>query len=285
MSSDVTIEATYGSIQEISVTYRDLDGGEAGDPIDVTGWSAELRLSTCDDTIYGTSRVIRTSGAGQVTVGTTNGLFTCSVPSASLDLLAPYLGSSGCIAPARWSLWVAPPAGTLYPIVRGWLFMQPVGSYVTPVEATTLAEATATTVTSIGSQGGTGPQGPQGPAGTGVEPTDGKTVTSATTEVTLGTISLSGYLNKYWVADIETTAVRSSDGAVNVWRHSVYGFTASDGTTTVNKIVQTVAAAAPSLGRPNFLAGFSSLAHRAKPGLVDTITWGRKAAISSTWSP
>lgn len=191
MRGDVPVRIAYGAAWSLSVVYQELDG----DPVDVTGYTAELRLSryTYESAPHGVTVVSRTSAAGQVTVGTTNGTFTCVVPALVTSGLASTFGSPIPNQQGRYSLWVLPPGGVVgiddFPLVHGWVEYRQVGEAVDPVSASVVENAFTTSVTAIGSRGIQGDTGPQGPAGT-VAVDIATTVTSNTTETTIRSVTV-----------------------------------------------------------------------------------------------
>ena len=283
MRGDLTVRIAYAAAWTLTVVYRDTNGV----PINVTGYTGELRLS-------------RYNGGGEpagdphgetilalaATVGTTNGQFTRALTGAQTLALADTFGSPLAKEKGRWSLWITPPAGSAFPVAYGWVDYRPVGEAVSDTTQDVYSNDFAATVSAVGARGETGATGPQGPPGTGTAPTDGRVQTTSTTLTTLQTISLASYLNKFWLIEVTTTGRRESDGKVNVWRQTIQGFTASDGTTTHEDPLNLTPPQAPDLGRPIFENGAASLVHRIKPsGLSGTTKWARDYRVIQTWSP
>lgn len=162
MRGDVEIRIGYNATFTLSVTYRD----DAGTAINVAGYAAEFRVCRFDGSTHGsTAALSRTSGAGQVTVGTTNGLFTCTLDEATTLALAPTFGNPIPREKGRWSLWVTPPSLSARCIAHGQVTFAREGEDVDPVNATAYEDDFTATVTAIGAQGPAGPQGPEGPEG------------------------------------------------------------------------------------------------------------------------
>ncbi len=279
MRGDVTVRIAYGAAWTLAVVYRDSDG----DPIDVTGFTAEFRFSRYNGggepngTLHGDTVL-----ALAATVGTTNGQITRAVTGTQTLALADTYGNPTPRERGRWSLWITPPGGTAFPLVYGWVEWRPLGEATSDTDQDVYSNTFSASVSAIGARGETGATGPQGPQGTGTEPTDGSVTTSSRTITTLQAISLADYLGKNWVIEAKTTAVRGTKKSF--WTHTITGFTALDGTTTFDAdevVVEKFDVA--SLGTPLFEATTAGLLHRTKASEVTTTLWAREARVTQTW--
>ena len=240
MKGAVTIHIVYGASLSLSVTYRSLNpDGSAGSAINVTGYTAELRISRYDGTTHGTTVLLRTSAAGQVSVGTTNGLFQASLSNALTAALSTTFGSPIPREFGRWSLWIMPPAGVVgvddFPVAHGWVELHQVGEAVDPVAIDAFQAEFTATVSAVGAKGDTGPTGPtgaQGPAGQGGLTTYGPITSTTATTQTIGTVSLASFRGTSFSLDFRIKADRS--GETRVWSGTQTGSVAANGTVTLD---------------------------------------------------
>lgn len=280
MRGDLTVRIAYGAAWTLTVVYRDTDG----DPIDVTGYTAELRLSRYNGggepagDLHG-----ETVLALAATVGTTNGQISRSVSGAQTLALADTFGDPVPRERGRWSLWVTPPAQSAFPLVYGWVEWRPLGEAVSDTDQDVYSNTFSASVSAVGARGEAGPQGAQGPPGDGTQPTDGSVTTTSRDVTTVQTIDLSDYLNKNWRIVAETTATTASNKST--WTHEITGFTASDGTTTHADPIIQGGSNTGSLGTPLFENGSAALVHRVRASTTTSTKWARSARIVQTWDP
>ena len=89
MRGDIAIRCAYGAALSIAVTLKNL----AGVPINNTGYSSRFIFQRFDDCASYLTVLSLTSGAGQITIGGSNGVFTVTVSGANSTALSAYFGT------------------------------------------------------------------------------------------------------------------------------------------------------------------------------------------------
>lgn len=260
MIGDVQLSFAYGAARAVTVILR--DSVAPYNPINVTGYTGQLRLSKNDGTTHGTSLVVVTA-----TVGTTDGMFSASASAPQTLSLASSLGSPPR-RKGRWSFWVTPPAGTITVIAHGDLIAYEEGSDVAPFSAAVYESDFSVSVSALAAPGPAGPSGPAGPTGAtgpGGSTDILTTVTTTATETTLRTLTVP-------TGDFVIRGRTSvTDGTTtDTWEYRVRGVNTAG--TVVTQNIEVISDPSSLLGQIKTTTGSNVVNIRAVP-IAGSKTW------------
>lgn len=273
MIGDVKLALASGTARGVRLIVR--NAAPPNSPVNVTGWSAELRLARYNGTSpHGATFMVITA-----TAGTTNGLLSADISAANATTSRSALVSRI----GRWSFWATPPSQAQRVVGHGDLRVYQEGEPLDDLTLDATIEETSLSLSALaipGPAGATGPTGPQGPTGTvTVNSTEIETTTTA--ETVIQTLALP--LGYYWTAGILVTARKPATSELNadVWEYRLNGKTLVDGTTTFGSATAVVDPLS-ILGAIKWYAASAALSIRALPA-GGTLRWTSGAQVLKQW--